>query len=108
MPDFLPNIEGDLGRFTESKPVLIVNPDGTLSIGSGPAPDGYQVTPSDTVDLPQPIRGLRVGAAGDVRFVSLTGQERVFPAAQVGERIEVGMTRILATGTTAANLFGFV
>jgi hypothetical protein len=77
-------------------------------VSPDPAKDGFEVTPSDTVNLEKPIRALRVGAAGDVTFITSDGRTRTFPTAIAGEVIMCGMTRVLDTGTDATELFGYV
>lgn len=70
---------------------------------NGPAIGAIEVTPSDTEDLAITSRGLYVGTAGDIKMTMRDGS--------VVTRVDVqpGMypwqiTRIWATGTTAADI----
>jgi hypothetical protein len=80
----------------------IAGPFGILSIGSDIVP----VTPSDTVNLPQPARVIRCrpdGAAGTLRITTVAGQVRNTYIAAGGELL-IATLRVHATGTTATNL----
>lgn len=72
-----------------------------------PFPGVISVTPSDTEELPQVIRGLMVGEAGNVAVTMLDGSEATLPALQPGVQY-VGMFRqVHATSTTATGIIGF-
>ncbi|MEL7395412.1 MAG: hypothetical protein AAFN44_03465 [Pseudomonadota bacterium] len=77
-----------------------------LGSQSDPGTDLLPITPSDTVDLEPVARAMRCrpdGTAGTLRFISLRGVERnTFISA--GEVLQVGATRVFATGTTATGL----
>lgn len=75
---------------------------------SGPASSGFTVTPHDTTDLPEPTRAVYVGSGGDLTVRMLTGETLVFSAVLPGSLLPVRVTRIFATGTSAANLVGLV
>ena len=63
------------------------------------------ITPNDGADLPmQGCRAIRAGGAGDVSIVDLTGVTTVIPSAYAGEILQVQVTRVNATGTTATGL----
>lgn len=64
------------------------------------------VTPSDSVDLPLgpdggSCRGLYIGGAGNVNVNLLNGGTAVLTALGAGQYMVVGVTRVLATSTTA-------
>jgi len=60
------------------------------------------ITPNDSTDLPLGVcRAIRVGGAGDLSVVDLTGETVVIPSVLAGETLPVEATRISATGTTA-------
>ena len=63
------------------------------------------ITPSDTafVDLV----GIYVGGAGNVALQGADGVTAVFTAPPVGTRIDMQITRVMATSTTATLLVGF-
>ena len=62
------------------------------------------VTPSDTVDLPQPTDALWVGGAGNVAAVLQNNQPVVFTAVPAGAWLPIAVRRVNATGTTATGL----
>ena len=63
------------------------------------------ITPNDAADLPLPgCRAIRVGGAGNVSVVDLTGVTTVLLAAFAGETLQAQVTRVNATGTTATGL----
>ena len=77
---------------------------------TNPADDAFPNTPSDTTDLPVMTRALRVsltGTGGTVRVVTRAGATRDLPIA-AGEQWDVRVSRVLATGTTATGIWGFV
>ncbi len=60
------------------------------------------ITPNDSTDLEfGACRAIRVGGAGDVSIVDLTGTTVIIPSVLAGETLPVQATRINATGTTA-------
>lgn len=71
-----------------------------MSNVSDPAKYGSAVTPSDSVNLAAPTRGLYVGGIGSVSVEMLNGTV-VFANVQVGI-LPVQCTRVNATGTTAS------
>lgn len=91
------------------------NPDAVPVGGTDPAVtqlDAYAVTPSDGADLPFGIvngitrqtRFIEVTGAGNVSVNLFGGGTAVFTGLAAGQRIRVGATRILATGTTATGI----
>lgn len=73
----------------------------------GPATRFFAVTPSDTGDLPELVRGLYVGTGGDVVAVDGTGAVTTFRAVPTGTVLPIRAAAI-RTATTAANLVGLV
>ena len=83
--------------------------DGLLNHGrdaSGPARRAAMVTPSDTVDLTAYAKALYVGAAGNVRVLTVGGEDGdavTFANHPVGW-LPVQVRRVMATGTTATQI----
>lgn len=83
--------------------------DGLLNYGrdaSGPARRAGAVTPSDTVDLTTYAKALYVGAAGNVRVLTVgaeDGDAVTFANHPVGW-LPVQVRRVLATGTAATQI----
>ena len=68
--------------------------------------DGYAVTASDTVDLPNgPCKALYVTGAGNVNVNLVGGGTAVLTGLSAGQIIEVAAQRVLATSTTATGVF---
>lgn len=67
----------------------------------------FNITPSNTVDLPNPVREIRVGVAGDLACHNEYGEEVNFVAVAVGEKITGIFKRVLVTGTTADSIVGW-
>lgn len=70
-----------------------------------PISEAVSVTPSDSNDLIYITRALYVGSAGDIRVTLAGGSVVDFAALAVGWH-PLRITRIHATGTTAANIIG--
>lgn len=67
------------------------------------------ITPSDAADLARVVRDIRVGAPGDVALVDTAGNTISFKSCVIGERLgPFRVARVLATGTTAGQLVGYV
>lgn len=66
----------------------------------------HAVTPSDTVNLPQPSAALYVGGTGgDVVVIGASTDAAVtYEAVPSGTWLWIRATRVLATGTTATNI----
>ena len=79
----------------------------SVGIG-GPSLGGNAITPSDTVDLPAPVRAVTIGtAAGTVSYIhARTGAICTTGPLPVGQH-SIWASRILATGTTATGLTGW-
>lgn len=68
--------------------------------------DGYAVTTSDTVDLPNGIcRGLYVTTAGNVNVNLEGGGTAVLTGLAAGQFVRVSVSRVLATSTTATGIY---
>lgn len=74
---------------------------------SSPLGYGFAITPSDTADLPQVTRQLRVtGSSGNLAATWLNGLQSVEPVF-TGDVLDWRISRVLATGTTATGLRGY-
>lgn len=70
-----------------------------------PAGDAEAVTPSDTVDLIKPSRGIYVGTGGDLTVVMAgNGAVVTFVAVVAGSLLPLWVKRVNAASTTAANI----
>ncbi|WP_045390268.1 hypothetical protein [Falsirhodobacter sp. alg1] len=67
----------------------------------------FAVTPSDTVDLAEDIRSITIGTAGIVRYVAQDGTTYVTAELPIGT-YAMFATRIMATGTTAGKITGWI
>ena len=71
--------------------------------------DGNPVTPNDGADLPlianNPTVGLYVTGAGNIAFQHRGGIVGSFTAVPAGTYLDIAVTRVLATGTTATGIF---
>jgi hypothetical protein len=66
---------------------------------------GEAVTPSDSVNLSAPSRGLWVGGAGNVSVQMYgDGGTIIYVGVPAGQLLPVQCTRVNATGTTATNI----
>lgn len=74
---------------------------------NGPAYDLVPVTPSDSADLSQIALALYVETAGTVVYTSVAGNQRTTKVAAFSI-LPVGVSRVLATGTTATGIQAFV
>lgn len=67
--------------------------------------DGVAITPSDSTNLS--LFGFYVGVTGDVTVKTLLGTSLLFKAVPAGTQVRIGVSRIMAAGTTATNIVGF-
>lgn len=68
----------------------------------------YAVTPSDTTPLTGDVRRIYVGGAGNIRVAPAAGGDTVtLIGVPVGTTIELQVSMVYATGTTATNLVAF-
>ncbi|HWA17683.1 MAG TPA: hypothetical protein VG757_01690 [Devosia sp.] len=75
---------------------------------TAPASNGFDITPDDDEDLPEVVRAIYVGGAGDVAAVLREGATLTFANLPAGSLLPVRASRIKATGTTASGLIGLV
>lgn len=61
------------------------------------------VTPSDTVDLANPCRGLYIGGSGTLRVI-IAGAVVNFAAVTAGQILPIIITRVEAAGTSATGI----
>ena len=64
---------------------------------------GEIVTPSDTINLPNGVRGLWIGGSGNVSLVDMAGNSVTLNNVPVGE-LKFACRRVNATSTTATNI----
>lgn len=70
------------------------------------SPEFYQgpIAPSDTVDLNFRCRCIWCGTAGNVAFLNPDGTTASLASVPASQWVQLRTNRILATGTTAANI----
>lgn len=73
------------------------------AIGNG----GRVITPADDGN-PGTFKRLYVGGTGHVTLIGLDGQSVLLSSIPAGTQLEIGFTRIMATGTTATLLVGIL
>lgn len=77
---------------------------GRATAATGPARAARPVSPSDAADLPDgPARSLFVGTGGVLRIVDESGFTLDVRSADA-QYHPIGVARVLATGTTAAEI----
>ncbi len=65
------------------------------------------ITPSDTDDLAFPITALYAEVGGDVRVMTVGGDDVIIPGIGTGVQLAgLMITRVFATDTTATGLVG--
>lgn len=69
--------------------------------------DGYAITPSNSVNLPQRVDAIYVGGAGDLVVQSEGGNNITFPSVPAGGLIPFSTQKVLAS-TTATSLVGLM
>ena len=69
---------------------------------TAPPSNAAPVTPSDTTDLAFVSRALYIGTPGDVRVLTNAGQDVTYKGV-AGTKV-LRVTRVFATGTTAADI----
>lgn len=74
---------------------------------NGPATDIIPVTPSDSADLPMVAPAIYVETGGALAVVTVAGQTRTLTVADFS-LLAVGVSRVLATGTTATGIHALV
>lgn len=71
---------------------------------TSPARDAVAITPDDTTDLGSVTRGIYVGSAGNLQVQMASGTVVTFENVLAGAVYPIRAARVMATGTTAANL----
>lgn len=71
------------------------------------AEDAYMITPDDGADVSPRVKAILVGTGGDLSVVTEVGESRVWTVPS-GVTVMCGVKRVLATGTTASDLLGYV
>jgi hypothetical protein len=81
---------------------MSVNSFGIMSSASG-----FSITPSDTVDLPYPIRGLFIGTGGDIQILLQDDTDPItLVNVQSGSLYPLQVKRVYADGLTADDIVG--
>lgn len=101
-----------MSMFYNSTAFQTASPAGVSEGANLVAGNSYAVTPADGIDLlfainngaTLPTRGLRVTGAGNVSVNLFGGGTAVLTALAAGQVVTVGVTRVLATGTTATGI----
>lgn len=76
---------------------------------SGLTVDLVPITKSNTTTYEPALIGLHVkGDAGDVEIETVAGNVRVYPMSNDGFLLPCGVVRVLATNTTATDIWAFV
>jgi hypothetical protein len=73
-----------------------------------PARDAFAVSPSDTVNFASIVRGLYIGAAGDVVIVTPPGTAVTFASVPAGTVLPVQAIRVNQTLTNASSIVGLL
>lgn len=74
---------------------------------TSPALGSFVIVPSDSVNLSSPIRAITLNVGGTLAWIGEEGVAQTTGILPVGT-YPVMATRILATGTTATNLTGWL
>lgn len=72
----------------------------------GLASDGVAVTPSDSTEVG--FHGLYIGATGAVTVKGISGVAVTFLGVPAGTILPIVVNRVMATGTTATSIVGFI
>lgn len=79
----------------------------TVDSPIAPAQNCFAVTPQDSAELPLVTKSIYVGQGGDLALLPLRGENTViFRNLADGMLLDVRARKILATGTTAADIVG--
>lgn len=62
------------------------------------------VVPDDATTLPGEVRQLYIGTAGDLAVLTAYGESAVYKGLGAGIFVSIRAQRVLATGTTAADI----
>jgi len=71
-----------------------------------PAERAFAITGSDSTDLTVFPRAIYVGGAGNVKVVTLGGDEVTFNGVLAGTILPVRVKKVFSTGISATNLIG--
>jgi len=71
-----------------------------------PAQDAAAIVPNDATVLDPPARALWVGTAGNLTVVTRLGTEVTFSNVPAGTLIEVSVSKVKSTSTTAGSIVG--
>ena len=82
-------------------PTNVVSP-----LAPGPAVSAFAVTTSDTVTF-SATRALWVGSTGNVKVTMNDGTVVTLNSVPAGAWLDMSVTQVFATGTTASNIVGF-
>lgn len=69
---------------------------------------GFAITPNDGVDLNEITRQIRITGNGGALAVIWPGGEQTVEPVTAGETLDWRVARVLATGTTATGVRGYV
>jgi hypothetical protein len=69
-----------------------------------PSRSGVVVVPSDVTTLPYLTQRLFVGGAGNLVVTMADGNDVTFTGLLAGAILEIAVTKVKATGTTATNM----
>jgi hypothetical protein len=86
-------------------------PDSYAAFSTGlttPIVKGFAIVPNDAADLPEVTRQIRVTGSGGAIAVVWPGGEQTIEPVSAGEPLDWRIVRVLATGTTATGLRGYV
>jgi hypothetical protein len=84
---------------------MATDPFRKLGVGrSSPATRAFDVSPSDSADLPKVVRALFIGVEGDVKVTTAGGDTVTF--AGVSGILPVAVRRVWSTGTDADSIVG--
>ena len=75
---------------------------------TAPAQDGFEITPSDTVNFAGAARALYVGVGGTIPLITPAGVSVTFVDVPQGTILPVTCIRVNATGLSADSLVGLV
>jgi hypothetical protein len=75
---------------------------------TGPAGHAFAVIPSDSTLLAETTRGIYVGTSGTIAALMASGASVSFVAVTAGTVLPVRLTKIMASGTTAADIVALV
>lgn len=73
---------------------------------AGPMTGGFAVTKSDVTIFAQPTRAVWVGGVGDLAVTYLDGTTDILQAVPAGTMLNIRVTQVLSTGTSATKISG--